>query len=197
MKKYQHIGLVAIATLAMMSCGGSKQAQNNGPSLSETFAGKTIELPCSGINRSDKDYYRQLGIGKDTEMSIAQANALKNAKDLLLKRLGGMVVGLSTNYSKTYQKSGRGDDLEGIVESELTTAVKKALEDADNACEQAAVLPTGEIQYYYVIEVQKQDLAGKMAKAISENEKLRADFDRDQFRKYAEEYMKKQQEFNN
>ena len=87
--------------------------------------------------------------------------------------------------------------MEGIVESELTTAVKKALEDADNACEQAAVLPTGEIQYYYVIEVQKQDLAGKMAKAISENEKLRADFDRDQFRKYAEEYMKKQQEFNN
>ncbi|MGX8712460.1 MAG: hypothetical protein ACSW8I_02090 [bacterium] len=168
MKKFQHIGLVAIATLAMMSCGSSKQTQNNGPSLSETYAGKTIELPCSGKNKSDKEYYRQLGVGKDTELSIAQANALKNAKDLLLKRLGGMVVGLSTNYSKTYQKSGRGDDLEGIVESELTTAVKKALEDADNACEQAAVLPTGEIQYYYVIEVQKQDLAGKMAKAISE-----------------------------
>lgn len=192
MKKFYLIGFISIATLAMMSCGGSKQIQNDKPSLSETYAGKTIELPCSDVNRSDKDYFRQLGVGKDTELSIAQKNALKNAKDLLLNRLGGMVVGLATNYSKTYQKSGKGDDLEGIVESELTTAVKKALDDADNACEQAAVLPTGEIQYYYVIEVRKNELAEKMAKSISDNDKLRAEFDCEQFRKYAEEYMKQQ-----
>ncbi len=196
MKRFYQIGLAAIATMTMMSCGGSKQVQSNRPSLSETYAGKTIELPCSEVNRSDKDYFRQLGVGKDTELAIAQKNALKNAKDLLLGRLGGMVVGLATNYSKTYQKSGKNDDLEGIVESELTTAVKKALDDADNACEKAAVLPSGEIQYYYVIEVRKNDLAEKMSKAINDNDKLRAEFDREQFRKYAEEYMK-QQNYNN
>lgn len=180
--------LVAVATAFMVSCNSSKPASS---SYSEAVVGKPVELPCSGVNRSDANYFRQLGVGKDTEIFHAQENALKNAKSLLLERLGGMVVGLSTDYRKTYKASGKNDQLGGILERELTTVVEQALDNADNACEQATSLPTGEVQYFYVIEVRKQELASKMAAAITDNDKLRTEFDREQFRQYAEEYMKK------
>lgn len=154
-------------------------------------AGSTFELPCSDVARSDKEYYRQLGIGKDVDLAIAQQTAVQNAKSIIRDRLGEQVKGLATDYSKTFSKSGKGADMEKILEREFTSIVDKALEDADNPCERAAQLPTGEFQYYYVVEIAKKDLTDKMAQAITDNDKLRAEFDRDQFRKYAEGYMQK------
>ena len=170
----------------------SIQNANKRPAASP--AGTTFDLPCSGVGTSDKEYYRQLGIGKDVDLSLAQRKAIQAAKSILRDRLGEQVKGLATDYSKTYSKSGKGSDMEGLLEREFTSVVDKALDDADNPCEKPAQLNTGEYQYYYVIEVRKSELAGKMADAIGNNDKLRADFDRDQFRKYAEEYMKKQQQ---
>lgn len=172
----------------------SIQNANKRPAASP--AGTTFDLPCSGVGTSDKEYYRQLGIGKDMDLSLAQRKAIQSAKSILRDRLGEQVKGLVTDYSKTYSKSGKGSDMEGILEREFTSVVDKALDDADNPCEKPAQLNTGEFQYYYVIEIRKAELVDKMASAISNNDKLRAEFDRDQFRKYAEEYMKKQQDFN-
>ena len=47
----------------------------------------------------------------------------------------------------------------------------------------------------YVIEIQKGGLVDKFSEAINNNDKLRIEFDRDNFRKFADEYMKKQQDF--
>ena len=159
-------------------------------------AGATFELPCSGVGTSDKEYFRQLGIGKDIDLSLAQRMAIQSAKSIMRDRLGEQVKGLVTDYSKTYSKSSKGSDLEGILEREFTSVVDKALDDADNPCEKAAQLNTGEFQYYYVIEIRKNELADKLADAISGNDKLRTEYDRDQFRKYAEEYLQKQKEFS-
>lgn len=160
-------------------------------------AGTTFDLPCSGVGTSDKEYYRQLGIGKDMDLATAQQKAIQHAKSIIRDRLGEHVHGLVTDYTKTYSKSGKGKDLEGILEREFTSVVNTAINDADNPCEKAAQLNTGEFQYYYAVEISKKELSEKMAEKISNNEKLKAEFDRDQFRKYAEEYMKKQQDFNN
>ena len=160
-------------------------------------AGATFDLPCSGVGTSDKEHFRQLGIGKDIDLSLAQRKAIQSAKSIMRDRLGEQVKGLISDYSKTYSKSGKGSDIEGILEREFTSVVDKVLDDADNPCEKAAQLNTGEFQYYYVIEIRKNELADKLADAISGNDKLRTEFDREQFRKYAEEYLQKQKEFNN
>lgn len=173
----------------------SIQNANKRPAASP--AGTTFDLPCSGVATSDKEYFRQLGIGKDVDLSLAQRKALQSAKSIMRDRLGEHVKGLISDYTKTYSKSGKGSDLEGILEREFTSVVDEVLKNADNPCEKPAQLNTGEFQYYYVIEIRKNDLVDKMTDAISKNDKLQAEFDRDQFRKYAEEYLQKQQDFNN
>lgn len=160
-------------------------------------AGQTFDVPCMAAGRSDKEYYRQIGYGRDIDLSIAQQKALQNAKSRLRDRLGEQVKGLVSDYSKTVSKSNKGQDLEGILEREFTSVVDAVLNDADNPCEQPTQLNTGEIQYYYVVEIRKNELVDKMANVIDKNDQLKAEYDRDQFRKYAEEYMKKQQDFQN
>lgn len=172
----------------------SVQNANKRPATSP--AGTTFDIPCMGLNKSDKEYYRQLGIGEDMDLSVAQSNSIQNANSIMYDRLGGVVKGLATDYSKKYSKSGSGDSKRGIIEREFNKVIDEVLQNADNVCEQPAQLPTGAYRYYYVIEIKKGKLAEELTKAIDKNDELRTDFDRDQFRKYAEDYLKKQKEFN-
>lgn len=170
---------------------------NKRPTATTSPAGTTFDIPCMGASKSDKEYYRQLGIGEDMDLSVAQSNALQNAQSLMYDRLGGEVKGLATDYSKKYSKSGSGDSKRGLIEREFTKVVNEVLQNADNACEQAAQLPTGAYRFYYVVEIKKGKLVEEMTKAIDKNDELRTDFDRDQFRKYASEYLQKQEDFQN
>ncbi len=157
----------------------------------ETF----VEIPCYEASRSDAEYFRELGTGKDTEKEIARASAVQNAQSIMKDRLGHAVKGLATDYSKTVAVSGKKADMERILEREFTSVVDKVLNDADNPCEKWSQDRSGNWNVYYTIEIRKTVLVDELSNAVSNNEKLKAEFDRDQFRKYAEEYMKKQQEF--
>lgn len=160
---------------------------------SNEFAGKTFDLPCLGVSKSDNEYFRQLGIGEDLDLSNAQEKALDNAKNLMKKRLGERVKGLATNYSKTVSKSNKSSDFGRILEQELTGVVDGVLNDADNECEAPAQLNSGAYRYYYVVRIKKGTLADKFAEAIDQNEALKLEYDREKFRKYASEYLKDQQ----
>lgn len=173
----------------------SIQNANKRPAASP--AGVVFDVPCLGVSKSDNEYYRQLGVGEDMDISVAMSNSIQNAQSLMLDRLGGEVKGLATDYSKKFSKSGSGDSKRGLIEREFTKAVNEVLQTADQECEQPAQMPSGAYRYYYVIKIRKGKLVDAMTKAIDQNDELRTEFDRDQFRKYAEDYMRKQQEFQN
>ena len=170
---------------------------NKRPTATNSPAGTSFDVPCLGVSKSDKEYYRQLGIGEDMDLSVAMSNAVQNAQSIMRDRLGGEVKGLATDYSKKYSKSGSGDSKRGVIEREFTTVVNEVLNNADQECEQPAQLATGAYRYYYVIKIKKGKLVEELGKAIDKNDELRTDFDRDQFRKYASEYLQKQEDFQN
>ena len=155
------------------------------------------DIPCYAESRSDKDYYRELGEGEDTKRNIARLSAVKMAQSMLRERLAHQVNGLSTDYTKLMNKSGKNSDMEQLMEGEFMNIVDAALNDADNPCERWSQDRSGTYHVYYVIEISRKELTDKMANAISENDQLKAEFDRDQFRKFADEYMSKQQDYQN
>ena len=155
------------------------------------------DIPCYAESRSDKDYYRELGEGEDTKRNIARLSAVKMAQSMLRERLAHQVKGLSTDYTKLMNKSGKNSDMEQLMEGEFMNIVDAALNDADNPCERWSQDRSGTYHVYYVIEISRKELTDKMANAISENDQLKAEFDRDQFRKFADEYMSKQQDYQN
>lgn len=155
------------------------------------------EIPCYAESRSDKEYYRELGEGEDTKRNVARLAAVKMAQSMMRERLAHSVKGLSTDYSKMVNKSGKDSDLEQLMEGEFMNVVDAALNDADNPCERWSQDRSGRYHVYYVIEIKKNDMADKFADAISQNDKLRAEFDRERFRQFAKEYMEGQQQYDN
>lgn len=50
---------------------------NKRPTATTSPAGTTFDIPCMGASKSDKEYYRQLGIGEDMDPLPPQAGALQ------------------------------------------------------------------------------------------------------------------------
>lgn len=152
-------------------------------------------IPCYAESRSDKEYYRELGEGEDTKRNVARLSAVKMAQSMMRERLAHSVKGLSTDYSKLVNKSGKDSDLEQKIEGEMMNVVDAVLNDADNPCEEWSQDRSGRYHVYYVIEIKKNEIADKFAEAISKSDKLQIDFDRERFRQFAKEYMQRLQEY--
>lgn len=152
------------------------------------------EIPCYAESRSDKEFFRELGEGEDTKRNIARLAAVKMAQSMMRERLAHSVKGLSTDYSKLVNKSGKDSDLEQIIEGEMMNVVDSYLNDADNPCERWSQDRSGRYHVYYVIEIEKNGLIDKFDEKLSNNDKLRAEYDRERFRQFAKEYMEGQGE---
>lgn len=155
------------------------------------------DIPCYAESRSDKEFFRELGEGEDTQRSIARLAAVKMAQSMMRERLAHQVKGLTTDYSKMVNMSGKRADLEQLMEGEFMNVVDASLNDADNPCERWSQDLAGNYHVYYVIEIKKNDIADKLADAISQNDKLRTEFDRERFRQFAKEYMQEQKNYEN
>lgn len=153
--------------------------------------GNSVDVPCYDQSRSDKEFLRKLGTGKSADLAFARRLAVQNAQSMMLDGLFHSVKSLVTNYCKDIA------DVDQIIENELSNTISELLYDADNTCETYTYDYTGHYNAFYAIEISKDKLVNKIADVLSKIEKLQTEFDRDKFRKYAEEYMQKQQDSKN
>ena len=176
--------------VVLSGCSNSKQVAKS----QESMGNVEIQMPCADAGFDTKDYYAGMGIGENVNMQNARTAAFDAAKQMLMKKIGGMVKGLSSSYSRSVSGGAPQDAVERIVEGEFNTIVEKMLNDADQTCEKMYQTATGTYQSYIAIRVSKSEIAKEVATALGENEQLKAQYDREQFRKYAEEYMKNMKE---
>lgn len=148
------------------------------------------ELPCGEFDKDTKDYFTGLGTAENVNEQNARDGALEAAKGQVRRKLGGMVKGLSTDYGKMMRGSTSQTDVTSIVEGELATVIERTLNDATKTCERMGRTSAGTYKSYVAIQISKEELAKDMSTALSQNDKLRMEYDRERFRKFAEEYMK-------
>lgn len=173
---------LALMTMAFTGCKSSKTMTELG--------NKEIELPCGGYDRDTKEYFTGMGVGENVNMQNARTAAFNSAKSMIQLKIGGMAKGLSTSYNKTMSGNATQDDVSRIVEGEIATVVERMLNDAEMTCEKMYQTPAGTYQSHIAIRISKEDLAKDVSTSLSNNDKLRMNFDRELFRKYAAEYMK-------
>lgn len=204
MKTFNLLGMAMIVALALASCGSEKQVVYVQPTQSQqqqqTNYQQTqneqdeveVTIYCIDEAKSDREYYRELGIGNSVNKQSARDAALSSAKAMLKNRLGGMVKGISTDYSRTVAGQTQADKVQRLMERELTQVVDKMLNDADNPCEKMTKDKNGSFVSYYVIEVSKNDMLNKFDKAVetlSKQEEFEIEFRREKFREHAKKYM--------
>lgn len=146
-------------------------------------------IPCVDASMDDDDYFRDLGIGTSINKQSARKAAVEASKSMIKSRLGGMIKGVSTDYSRIVAGQAPADKVQRIIEEEFTQVVEKMLNDADKTCEDMYQLPSGEFEAYYAIQISKKEIINKTSNVLSQNEELEIEFNREQFRKFAEKRM--------
>lgn len=194
MKKLNLLGMATIFAIAFASCGSEKQMVNNQPQQQNQRMqeGVSIVIPCVDASYDDDDYYRDLGIGTALNPQMARKAAVKEAQSMVKERLNGVVKGLASDYSRSVSGNASSDKVQGIIENEFNTVINQMLNNADKVCEDLVKLQDGNYRAYYAIQISKKEIVKKATEAISNDEELEIQFHRDQFRKYAEEYLEKQ-----
>ena len=191
MKTLNKFGMAMLAMLALAGCGSNKQTANNNYTNNSQaeLPGKRTVLPCMDSSVDDEDYFRDLGIGTSINKQSARKAAVEAAKSMIKSRLGGMIKGVSTDYSRTVAGQAPADKVQRIIEEEFTQVVEKMLNDADKTCEDMYQLNSGEFESYYAIQISKKEIINKTSNVLSQNEELEIEFNREQFRKFAEKRM--------
>ncbi|MBO6025693.1 MAG: hypothetical protein J6P73_00410 [Bacteroidales bacterium] len=194
MRTFRMLGMAILAMALLASCGSKRNTTTNNYNNGNQpiTEGTRVLIPCQSDSYDDADYFRDLGIGTALNPQMARKAAVKAAQSMVKERLNGLVKGLSTDYSNSTSGTASADKVQSIIEGEFTTVIEKMLNDADKVCEDMVKLDDGSYRAYYAIQISKKEIVNKTADVLSENEELEILFKRDQFRKYAEDYMNKQ-----
>ena len=178
--------MAAVATMMMFgACRSNKNVITQ-----EQMGNKEVELPCVGAAQDNDEYFGGMGVAENVNMQNARLAAINAAKSMINAKLGGLAKGLATDYVRTQAGAAQQDDVQRIAEREITAVIERMLNDAEQTCEKLYQTPAGTYQSHIAIRISKKEMAKNMATALSEDQKLEGMFHRDQFRKWAEEYLK-------
>lgn len=154
-----------------------------------------IIMPCGDFGKDTKDFYAGVGVGENTNMQAARIAALEGAKDIVKRKIGGQVTGLSADYSRVMTGGAAQNDVQNIIEGEMYTTLNKMLNDAEQVCEKMNKTNSGTYQAHIAIKISKEELIDKTATALSQNDKLEMEFNREQFRKWMKQHLQDEKEY--
>lgn len=173
------------------SCAGKKQVAQ---ATTNAF-GMDLDMPCAEYGMDNDDYFRATGTGTNLSLENARLAALENAQAMVNRKLGGYVQGLSTDYSRNVRgDNAKASKVQSIIEGEFARLVEEKLDHAQQTCDKLKILPDGNFIAFISIQIPKKELLDDLTNALSENEELEIEFNRNEFRKFAEEKMAKMKE---
>ena len=188
--------LMMVVTLA--SCGAKKQvAASNNANVRSPF-GQTFEMPCTIFDT--KEDFAATGVyrGSYKKKDELQINALLKAKELIINKAKGVYSGMVSTYGQAHGNN-NGNDVADKMNRALDFILDGMLNDANTVClKWGEIESDGNMECYMAIQISKQELAQKTAQKVAENltddEKLRIDFQEKQFREEMEKRLQQYKE---
>jgi hypothetical protein len=187
-RSFLMMALVAmIAMPALQSCKSSKQA-------AKPAGEEAISMYCSGPEYfSDSEYFRANNVGESTNQSMAKKKAMSNARLDLAASIETRVKAVIDNYFSSYTTSDAIEDAERY-EGLSREVINQELSGIRTICEQFTKTDNGTYKAYVAVELAGDEILNGMQKRISDDEKLKIDF---QYEKFKKEFEKEMENFKN
>ena len=198
MTKKIYASALCLMALVFASCGSQKQVVAQSPTSNAPF-GEVFSMPC-GEFRDTPEKFAAVGIyrGSSYQKGECPLNAIANAQAIIREKYHHSYKGMISNYSSTIGNN-RGNDIETKLERAGDVVLDAVLNDAYEVCSKySKVFDDGMIECYVAIEIQKGELAEKVAKKVADvltdEEKEKIKFNEYNYRKQMEERMKNYKE---
>lgn len=174
----------ALISLAAASCGSSKQA-------TKPIAQDDVEvaIPLSGPKyMSDNKYWRAVQSGISTDVAMAKKVAMQNARQELAATVQHELKAVIENYGQN-AAAGNGTENEDIYEELARTVVNQQMNGVEIADEKLFRQADGKYRSHICLQISKKAVVKKTGDLLSNNERLKLEFDQEQFMKVFEEEM--------
>ena len=182
-KSYYVFGL---AMLIMCACGGQKQLVQKAQEDTEVI------VPCSGPEyMTSAEYFRANAMGLSNSMEIASQKAMTAARAKLAAAIQTTVKTVTDNYASSYEVNQQ-EEARGRFQSLTREVVNQKLNGVRVICQKTMKSPDGQYKCYVAVELAGNEIAQAMNNRISNDEKLRTDFEYEKFKKVFDEEMKKE-----
>jgi hypothetical protein len=149
---------------------------------------------CSGPEYfSDNEYFRASNVGESQGQSMAKKKAMSNARLDLAAAIETRVKAVIDNYFSSYTTGDAIQDAERY-EGLSREVINQELSGIRTICEQFTKTKDGTYKAYVAIELAGEEILNGMQKRISDDEKLKIDF---QYEKFKKEFEKEMDNFKN
>ena len=182
--------ILMLATLLMailLSSCKSKEKAASSKDQGETL----IEVYCSGPEYfSNAEYFRANQVGESVDQATAKKKAMSNARADLASAVQTTVKGVIDNYVNSRELNNQEETAEKF-ESLTREVINQKLTGVKTICEKTTKTAEGKYKTYVAIELAGDELMNAMNERLSKNDKLKIDYDYEQFKKTFDSEMEK------
>jgi hypothetical protein len=186
MKTKLFLSALAMGLLFSAGCKSKKKT----PIQKETGAVE-ISVPFSSKEyRTDENFFRAKQYGKSPDLATAKKIAFQNAKSEMAGNIQAMIKRVTDQY--TNQRTvGNAQEFENKFEELAREVVNMQLSNVREIGEKIFKEPDGSFTYWIAIEASKKEVFEKIDQKISNDAKLKLDYDKMKFQQIFDQEMKK------
>lgn len=175
--------LVVLAAVMIVGCKSKKNATPKG----ET----EVVVPCSGPDYfTTNKFFRANSIGESQDQVTSKRKALTNARNELAQAIQTTVKTVTDNYVNSREMNNR-EEIEERFETLNREVVDQTISGIRTLCEKLVRTEQGTYKTYIAIELSADELVSKYNERISQDERLRIDYDYEKFKETFEKEMDK------
>lgn len=184
---FSKLAVIALAFGLVFTTGCKKKKEAQAPP-GEVL----INEYCTGPEYfSNDEFFRASGLGESMDQATAKKKALSNARADLASSINTTIKGTIDNYVNSREFNNR-EEVEERFEGLTREVINQELQGTKTICQKAVrVTDTNNYKYYVALELSGQDLLSKMNERLGSDERLRIDYDYEQFKKTFETEMEK------
>lgn len=185
MKKYYFILSVFILAMNFIACGSSKKA-----AIKESM-GTEVKMPLSDKEyQTDSEYWRYTTEGTSPEMSVAKEIAVQAAREQIAAMVQAEIKLVTDRYAENFNIAGK-TELAQIYERQAITAVKQTIVGSEVVGEKMFRTEDGLFKCFVCVQLNKSQVEEQIIASFENEEKIKTDFKRNEFRKIFDEETNK------
>jgi nitrogen fixation protein FixH len=182
--------LIGLITVFSTACGKKKKAVDTPKPKGEVL----INEYCSGEQfMSTKEAFRATATGESMDRETAKKKARANANGELAKTISTTMKIVGDNYVNSTEFNNKEEVTETFQEM-ARTLVDQEIRGAVEICEKLTQREDGIFVSYVAIELSGQKIADAYNAGLSNNDKIKADYNYEKFKDTFEKEMKKFEE---
>ncbi|HRH37255.1 MAG TPA: hypothetical protein PK760_02850 [Flavobacteriales bacterium] len=188
---------LTVLMTALMLAGGvtackSKKKAAEAAKASPPEGEVEVKVMCSGPEFfTDNKVFRANSLGESMDQATAKKKAMSNARADLAAAINTRVKAVVDNYVNSREMQNR-EEVGERYESLAREVVDQQLTGTKTICEKMMKVPaTGNYKCYVAIELSAQELLSAYNERLSNDERLRVDYDYEKFKETFNQEMEK------